>query len=311
MKIFVSSTFEDLQIHRKKVFKVLEGLSHGINAMEFWYADPSNTLGKSLSQIEESDVYLCIIAFRYGTLTDDGKSFTYKEYLHAKKNNLKCLIFIISDDATVFSKHIDKGEKANKLYEFRTELEKNHTCCYFDDAEDLAKKVKSSVINYLITNKIFVPKDIDNYNKNLLKISEKVEPEDLKFEFDINKTVLELIDEVYSNLDWFENAKEDLIKSNDLLYTDLQAFFDKLKIDENVLSSIPYYENPFVNRNWELLNIGLNNFAIGLTGLILQIQLKYLELLSETKYWKEENFEQLINIRKKFENHIKNTLYYD
>lgn len=51
------------------------------------------------------------------------------------------------------------------------------------------------------------------------------------------------------------------------------------KIGCNVekLNSIPYYENPFINRDWELINLGLPNWLNSIKLSFLNLKLRLLE----------------------------------
>ena len=41
--------------------------------------------------------------------------------------------------------------------------------------------------------------------------------------------------------------------------SDLEALFDRLGIDKSLIDSIPYYENPFISRDFEMRALGINN----------------------------------------------------
>ena len=67
MRIFVSSTFEDLREHRAAAIRVLRQLGHEVFAMEDMVAGPSNTpLARVIQMIDRSDAYVGIFAWRYG-----------------------------------------------------------------------------------------------------------------------------------------------------------------------------------------------------------------------------------------------------
>jgi hypothetical protein len=132
------------------------------------------------------------------------------------------------------------------------------------------KATKDMILQILIESNYF-------WNKQKMK---KFELEDLKiytkFDFNIPSLFNEL-DEIFLHV---KNYCEIMAESDSSkLLTDLNTLFDKLGIDKKLLNNVPYYENPFFNRNWELHNMGIPNYFSHLSLYINQLKVKVYEEL--------------------------------
>src|SRR3989442_12232949 len=70
MRIFVSSSFEDLKEHRTAVIRVLRQLGHEVIAMEDLTAASATPLAKVLDMVDRSEAYVGLFAWRYGYVPD-------------------------------------------------------------------------------------------------------------------------------------------------------------------------------------------------------------------------------------------------
>jgi len=66
MRIFVSSSFEDLREHRAAAIRVLRQLGHEVLAMEDMIAGSATPLAKVLEMVDRSEAYVGVFAWRYG-----------------------------------------------------------------------------------------------------------------------------------------------------------------------------------------------------------------------------------------------------
>src|SRR3954453_7566538 len=87
LRIYISSTFEDLKEHRRRVYGQLRALRHDVIAMEDYVAADERPLDKCLRDVRESDIYVGLFAWRYGFVprvrNPKWKSVTELEYLEA------------------------------------------------------------------------------------------------------------------------------------------------------------------------------------------------------------------------------------
>jgi hypothetical protein len=65
-KVFISSTYGDLVPFRKKIWEDLNHLPIEILGMEKFGARKSAPLVTCLEEVTKSDIFICIIAFRFG-----------------------------------------------------------------------------------------------------------------------------------------------------------------------------------------------------------------------------------------------------
>lgn len=72
LKIYVSSTFEDLKDYRRRVYDQLRALRHDVIAMEDYVAADERPLDKCLRDVRDSDVYIGLFAWRYGYVPRAG-----------------------------------------------------------------------------------------------------------------------------------------------------------------------------------------------------------------------------------------------
>ena len=109
-RVFVSSTFKDLEECRKKVSLVLRQMGHEDVAMEYFVAEDKRSLDKCLDAVASSDLYVGIFAWRYGYIPDGyDRSMTELEYRKAVECGKSCLLFLLHEEAPWPRKLMDKG----------------------------------------------------------------------------------------------------------------------------------------------------------------------------------------------------------
>jgi hypothetical protein len=142
-KIFISATYEDLLDERKNVLEAIRLIKYQHITMEYFGADNRESIEVCLENVRKSDIYVGIIAHRYGSIVKGTeKSYTQMEYEEAIKIGLPCYIYIKSDKVPVLPEFIEKNpESMKKLNEFKDILKKNHTPNYFSNSNDLAIKI--------------------------------------------------------------------------------------------------------------------------------------------------------------------------
>lgn len=99
----------------------------------------------------------------------------------------------------------------------------------------------------------------------------------LMIEIDTTSGFEDIVNDVNSHLDYLFEALERIANSNDSLYDDVLVLFEKLNYQKERFEQIPYYENPLINRNWELLNLGTLNAVNVMRLRLKQLGLKYFE----------------------------------
>lgn len=167
--IFISSTFEDLQPYRKAVWELLEKFEVHVNGMERFGARTETSIDTCLQAVERSDIYLGIIAHRFGSIhTEYGKSYTQLEYEKAVEHGQEILIYLIDEEASIKPKYVDFGEPHEKLENFKKLLKEKHTVDFFCSPEDLVQKLKNRFGEFLTTKENEDFFDDYNFSKDVL-----------------------------------------------------------------------------------------------------------------------------------------------
>jgi Domain of unknown function (DUF4062) len=92
--VFISSTYKDLKAHRREVWDTLKQFDVGVRGMEEFGARTAGALDTCLAEVEQSDVYVAIIAYRLGSIDPETKKpFTLLEYEKAVEFGKEILIY--------------------------------------------------------------------------------------------------------------------------------------------------------------------------------------------------------------------------
>lgn len=146
-RVFISSTFEDLKEYREAVQKALRKAGAIDISMENFGAVDSRPLQHCIKTIKtETDIFVGIYAHRYGYIpTGQTKSITELEFHEAVKSNLPILIFPVDENQPWLPKHIDDGDKKDKLNEFKNHLSSNYIYDKFKNKDNLASIVLAAI----------------------------------------------------------------------------------------------------------------------------------------------------------------------
>src|SRR5262245_8016669 len=99
VRIFVSSTTEDLTQYREAVFAAIQELGGGGEDMLYWPADERRPLDVCLQRIRASDLVILILAHRYGFVPKESSySITELEFRAAQDGGIPVLGFLVDDD---------------------------------------------------------------------------------------------------------------------------------------------------------------------------------------------------------------------
>ncbi|GAA5442616.1 hypothetical protein Misp06_00790 [Microbulbifer sp. NBRC 101763] len=139
-QIFVSSTYKDLKEHRDQVIKAVLEMGHIPVGMEMFSAADEGQWSIIKRQIDQSDYYVVILANRYGSVTDEGLSYTEKEYDYAVSKGIPILGFVLDDEALWPSQHTDTVPKeVSSLKEFKIKVKQKHVS-FWKNTDDLYGK---------------------------------------------------------------------------------------------------------------------------------------------------------------------------
>lgn len=136
---------------------------------------------------------------------------------------------------------------------------------------------------------------------------------DLKINRDFDKGLLDLLSELEGHIKTIENYC-DLCADSDntkTLKSDLKLLLNKAELDFASLEKVPYYENPFVNRNWEMHNIGRPNLFSHIALCLNQLKVKIAEELIKSDPKNTELTKLIEEYRLNFEETFNSSYYVD
>jgi hypothetical protein len=143
----VSSTFTDLIDERAEVIQALWELDCIPTGMEAFVASNESQWDVIRRVIDECDYYVLIIGGRYGSVTEDGISYTEKEYRYAKQLQLPVLAFVHGNPEQIPAGKSEKDENLRKkLEEFRREVMAEHPVRSWSSASELGGLVSRSLV---------------------------------------------------------------------------------------------------------------------------------------------------------------------
>lgn len=156
-RIYVSSTYSDLEQYRKAVHDVLLRMGHDVVGMEVLIAGDQTSVEVAMSAVANSDIYIGIIAWRYGYIPSDDNpeslSIVELEYRQARQLGLPILLFLVDEEEAWPNEHFDavtgEGEKEARIDAFRRQLMEEHIVSMFTTPDNLTGLVAAAVSNYL------------------------------------------------------------------------------------------------------------------------------------------------------------------
>lgn len=156
MKVFLSSTAQDLTAYRKVADDTILRLSQESVAMERFGPQPGTPVDECERKARESDVVVCIVAHRYGFVPEKGKgSITRREVEAARSAGKDVLVWIVADDhpwteakeqdllvkPSIGDDLMEIVENVRALVDFKAWLRATFVCEAFTTPDDLARKI--------------------------------------------------------------------------------------------------------------------------------------------------------------------------
>ena len=146
--VMISSTARDLPKHREQVrLACIRAEFEPREMMEHLTAEDASAVDVSLRMVEDADVHLGILAYRYGTIPPGAEiSITEMEYDRAIKLEKPRLIFFIDKDHPVTIAEVDTGPSAAKLEALKKRIGDQRVAASFKSPEDLRAHVIEALI---------------------------------------------------------------------------------------------------------------------------------------------------------------------
>jgi hypothetical protein len=155
MKVYISSTYQDLVDHRAAVDRTLRRMGHDVIGMEQYIAEGSKPVDRCKADVRAADAYVIIVAWRYGYVPvrtadpPNGRSITEIELAEAQESGKPVLAFLLDPEAPWPPNRVDAmsgapgaGEDVSRL---RALLGTDYLAGIFRTPDDLASQVAAAV----------------------------------------------------------------------------------------------------------------------------------------------------------------------
>lgn len=145
-QVFISSTYADLKEERSKVMQTIMSLNCIPAGMELFPASNDEQFEFIKKVIDDCDYYVLIVGGRYGSLSEEGISYTEKEFEYAKSKGLPILAFLHNDlDSIPLGKSETDPDKRKMLDNFREKVSTGRLIKFWKTLEELAGQVATSL----------------------------------------------------------------------------------------------------------------------------------------------------------------------
>ncbi|HEU4562243.1 MAG TPA: DUF4062 domain-containing protein, partial [Longimicrobium sp.] len=155
MKVYISSTYQDLVEYRAAVDRTLRRMGHDVIGMEQYIAEGSKPVDRCKADVRAADAYVIIVAWRFGYVPGrlasppDGRSITQIELDEAQASGKPVLAFLLDPEAPWPPSRVDAmgGEPGagEDVLRLRTLLGTDYLAGIFRTPDDLASQVAAAV----------------------------------------------------------------------------------------------------------------------------------------------------------------------
>lgn len=179
------------------------------------------------------------------------------------------------------------------------EIKKNHEDQFKENTRLLTEKML-----------IQIEYETQKHNKRIIDINE-ADITGYKYKIDNSLDVWAVFEDICNRITTIKEIWYNLAISDENCFSDLKLVFSKLGIDNSKINEIPYYENPFFNRNWLTHNIGYHNIMSQLELHLALLKVKICEKIQELNPSDNQLNKMLDQYRKELEDLHESTHYVD
>jgi hypothetical protein len=214
-KVFVGSTYVDLVAEREEAALAIKECGCTHRGMELFFASNKDPWTVIKKDIDDSDLYLLIIAGRYGSMTKDDKGkdigFTEKEYDYAVSTDKDIFVFLHNNPELIQARFVERDKRQIKrLKDFVEKVRNKHTAAFWKNKA----RLHISILNSLYKTIYGDPETF-----NLIRTDNNPD----SFEKELSVSIPALIDELEKRAAGYEQIK--LLKS--LGYEKKKELFNK------------------------------------------------------------------------------------
>jgi hypothetical protein len=146
--VFLSSVSQGLEPYREAVYQAIEGLDgyHCVRMEDFGSRD-ERVNAACIARVAECTLFVGILGHQYGSVNDEGRSFSEMAYDAAGAANVLRLMFLAKDDFPVQAHLIETDRKRDLQRAFRDRVSHDRLVTFFSSEDELGKKVTQAIHN--------------------------------------------------------------------------------------------------------------------------------------------------------------------
>lgn len=145
-QVFISSTFSDLSDVRTSLVKQVLDLGHIPSGMESFLAADEEQMSYIKKVIDQCDYYLLVVGGRYGSVDEEGVSYTEREFDYAVAEKKVILASICEDRGSLQSNLVDTDqEKLEKLDSFIAKIKTGRLVIFWKNKNDISVQLALSL----------------------------------------------------------------------------------------------------------------------------------------------------------------------
>ncbi len=124
-------------------------------------------------------------------------------------------------------------------------------------------------------------------------------------------TFFDVINSAREAINGIEHLLNTLHESDEALKQDLESLLSMKGLQKDIFFDIPYYQNPFINRNWEFHNLGTPNWLQRIRIDLAHIEVKYLEEYLKTNRSDLAAKSRFEDVKKQLEEYARTSIHVD
>lgn len=228
-QIFVSSTFEDLKNIRLRVLNTILIMRHFPSGMELFGASTLKQWDIIKNELDSSDYYILIMGQRYGSLNENGLSYTEMEFNYASKIGLPILAFIRNRDVpTRPSERDNELILQQKLETFYSKVLSTYHVEFWEQEDELLTKISISL------NKSFINSPRSGWGKNVIITSYISDYTDIYLKNKLNEGLREVSVRNYKHELQILATFFTKIRLSDINHNDIMEYLEFRKKEYNI-----------------------------------------------------------------------------
>jgi len=142
VRIYVGSTFSDLQAHRDALRSALQALEETeYIGPEYLSATEQPSLEACQEAVRDAFALVLVLGWRYGYIAEGHEKSVVELEYEAALERTPVLCYVIDENYPIPAKFVETGENAERLRRFKDRIRREKVIKTFTSPEDLARQV--------------------------------------------------------------------------------------------------------------------------------------------------------------------------